>query len=59
VPRAAVVRALRRAGKADADKVGKAAEPLGVVADRFDGLAQGNKRAQAGSGTADGGVLKM
>lgn len=31
---------------------GKAAQPLGVAADRFDGLAQGNKRALAGSGTA-------
>jgi hypothetical protein len=33
-------------------QVGKATQPLGVVADRFDGLAQGKKRAQAGSGTA-------
>jgi hypothetical protein len=32
--------------------IGKAAQPLGVAADRFDGLAQGTKRAQAGSGTA-------
>jgi len=31
---------------------GKAAQPLGVAADRFDGLAQGKKRAQGGSGTA-------
>jgi hypothetical protein len=31
---------------------GKAAEPLGLAADRFDGLAQGTKSAQAGSGTA-------
>jgi len=31
---------------------GKAAQPLGVAADRFDGLARGKKRAQAGSGTA-------
>ena len=31
---------------------GKAAQPLGVAAGRFDGLAQGNKRAQAVSGTA-------
>jgi len=30
----------------------KAAQPLGVAADRFEGLAQGKKRAQAGSGTA-------
>jgi hypothetical protein len=33
-------------------QVGKATQPLGVVADRFDGLAQGMKRAQAESGTA-------
>lgn len=32
---------------------GKAAQPLGVAADLCDGLAQGMKRAQAGSGTAD------
>ena len=31
---------------------GKAAQPLGVAADRADGLAQGKKRAQAGRGTA-------
>ena len=31
---------------------GKATQPSGVVADRFDGLAQGKKRTQAGSGTA-------
>jgi len=31
---------------------GKAAQPLGVATDRFDGLAQGKKRAQAGSGKA-------
>ena len=32
--------------------VGKAAQFFGVVDDRFDGLAQGMKRAQAESGTA-------
>lgn len=32
---------------------GKAAQPLGVAADRFDGLAQEKKRGQAESGTAD------
>lgn len=31
---------------------GEAVQPLGVAADRFEGLAQGSKRAQAGRGTA-------
>jgi hypothetical protein len=35
---------------------GKAAQPLGVAADRFDGPTQGEKRAQAGSGSGGQGA---
>ena len=55
MPRTAVARALRKAGRSGCRpcrrQVGKATQPLGVVVDRFDGLAQGMKRAQAESGT--------
>jgi len=56
MPRTAVARALRKARRSGCRpcrrQVGKATQPLGVVAGSFDGLAQGRKRAQAGSGTA-------
>jgi len=57
VPRTAVARALRRAGRSGCRfplcgiRQGSSAL-LGVAAGRFDGLAQGKKRAQAESGTA-------